>query len=129
MGNFSDWLFYRRQTASDSIIGTSAGSANVPELTLLDASEGQANEEIYYDGTEVQITVVASGDDNSSLASLLNTTLTLYANGEEVGSTMGTPRFLASTAIDSISYIFPWSIDYKEQSNEEGKFNYVQWHL
>ena len=109
------------KTASDSIIGTSAGSANVPELTLLDASEGQANEEIYYDGTEVQITVVASGDDNSSLASLLNTTLTLYANGEEVGSTMGTPRFLASTAIDSISYIFPWSIDYKEQSNEEGK--------
>jgi hypothetical protein len=64
---------------------------------------------------------VASGDDNQTLAALLNSNVILYANGVQVGSQQGTARYLASSAIDTVSYIFPWSIDYQNQSNDEGK--------
>jgi hypothetical protein len=109
------------KTASDSVIGTSTGSVNIPDLKLLDTTDGQASESTIYNGTEVQITVVASGDDNQTLAALLNSNVILYANGVQVGSQQGTARYLASSAIDTVSYIFPWSIDYQNQSNDEGK--------
>ena len=109
------------KTTSDSVIGTSAGSANLPDLSLLNPAGSESSSNIVYDGTEVQVTIVANGDDNDTLSALLDSDLTLYANGMEVGSQRGVPDFLASSIIDKISYSFPWSVDYKGQANEEGK--------
>ena len=35
----------------------------------------------------------------------------------------GTPYFLSSSNIDYIEYVFPWSIDFESQANEEGIVN------
>ena len=50
--------------ASDSVIGTSAGSANLPKINLLDPGDVEI-----FNGTEIQLKVVADGDNNETLAS------------------------------------------------------------